>query len=261
MLSVGKMETMTRVGFAARGIMYFLIGYLALEAGRAEDGAGALSHLDSSWGKLLLGIMALGFLGYGIWRLSEAVIDTEGHGSDAKGAGLRVAGAVSAAIHLGLALTAATLALGGGSSASGSTEEKAATALSLPGGQTAMSLVAAVLVVAGLYQLLKALKGDLLKHLDREAARQAWVTWVGRAGYAARGIVFAIMGVFLWQAARSSDASQAGDMGEALSSLPSTLQMVVAAGLILFGVFSLLEARYRRINDPHVLERLKGAAA
>ena len=84
--------------------------------------------------------------------------------------------------------------------------------------------------------------------------------WTGRTGYAARGVVFAIMGFFLLQAARSSEASQAGDMGEALTSLPDTLQKVVAAGLFLFGLFSLVEARFRRINDPQVMERLSGMA-
>ena len=92
MFSVGKLETMNRVGFAARGIMYFLIGYFAFSVGRAEDGASVLSHLDSGAGKFLLALMAMGFLGYGIWRLSEAVVDTEGHGTDAAGIAARAGG-------------------------------------------------------------------------------------------------------------------------------------------------------------------------
>ncbi len=262
MLGVGKMEAMTRVGFAARGIMYLLIGFLAVSAGRAEDGAGALQYLDSGLGRFLLALMALGFLAYGVWRISEAFIDSEGHGTDAKGVAVRAGGAVSGLIHIGLALTAARLALGnGGSGGSTSPEQSASTALSFPGGETAMHIVAALLVLTGLFQLVKAVRLDFLKHLDQKAAREDWVKWTGRAGYAARGVVFVIMGVFLWQAARSSDASQAGDMGEALTSLPGTAQLVVAAGLFLFGVFSLVEARFRRINDPRVLERLKSAAA
>lgn len=262
MLSVGKLEAMTRAGFAARGIMYLLIGFLSLGAGRAEDGSGALRYLDSGSGEILLALMALGFVGYGLWRLSEAAVDTEGHGSDAKGVVVRIGGAVSGIIHLGLGLLSAKLALSdGGSSGGGSSSEQGAqTALGLPGGSFLLTAAAIVLIGVGLYQLAKAWKADFLKHLEPGATRQAWVVWIGRAGYAARGVVFAIMGWFLWQAARETQASEAGDMGAALTSLPGTLQVVVAAGLMLFGLFSLVEARFRRINDPQVVERLRRKA-
>jgi hypothetical protein len=174
----------------------------------------------------------------------------------------RAGGAVSGLIHLGLSFTAATLAFGQGNGGDGGdgAQQGAASALSFPGGGVALTLAAVALILTGVYQLVKAARGDFLRHLDQKAARQAWVNWVGRAGYAARGIVFLIMGWFLWKAARSSDASEAADMGSALGSLPPTLQMMVAAGLLLFGVFSIVEAVYRRINDPQVIERLKAAA-
>jgi hypothetical protein len=262
MLSISKMEALTRIGFGARGIMYLLIGYLALRTGRTEDGSGALAYLDSSAGKFLLALMALGFLAYALWRLSEALIDSEGHGTDAKGMAVRAGGAVSGLIHLGLSFTAASLALSQGSGGGGGSgaEQGAASALSFPGGGIALTLAALALLVTGFYQLVKAARADFLRHLDQEAARKSWVEWAGRAGYAARGIVFLIMGWFLWKAVQSSDASEAADMGTALDSLPSTLQMAVAAGLFLFGIFSLVEAVYRRINDPQVIDRLKAAA-
>ena len=256
MFSVGKMEALTRIGFAARGIMYLLIGYFALSAGRAEDGAGALRHLTSGAGKVLLCIMAVGFLAYGLWRLAEAKLDTENHGSAPTGLAARLGGAVSGLIHLGLAATAAGIALGGRGSGDGSAEDGAATVLALPGGKVALIAVAALLLVTGLFQLIKAVRADFLRHLGGPVARQAWVKVAGRAGYAARGIVFASMGIFLWRAARTSDASKAADMGQALASLPGEIQVLVAAGLGLFGLFSLVEARFRRINDPKVLERL-----
>jgi hypothetical protein len=261
MLGVGGMTALTRVGFAARGTLYLLIGYLALRSGRTEDGAGAISYIGSGAGKPLLAFMGLGFLAYALWRLSEALIDSEGNGSDAKGAGVRAAGAMSGFIHVGLGLLALSIGLGnGGSSGGGGTREGAAKALSLPAGELILILAAAVLLLTGLAQLAKAWKADFLRHLDPSVARRDWVGWLGRAGYAARGTVFLLMGWFFWRGARDSDASEAGGMGEALSALPATLQTAVAAGLFLFGLFSFVEARHRRINDPHVLDRLKGAA-
>ena len=94
MVSVGGMEAMTRFGFAARGIMYFLIGFLAIRSGRTEDGAGAMQFLQGGAGKFVLIAMAIGFLGYGIWRRSEAAVDTENNGHDARGMAVRGGGAV-----------------------------------------------------------------------------------------------------------------------------------------------------------------------
>jgi len=256
-MQAGKFETVTRIGFAARGIMYIIIGWLALKSGRTEGSGGALEYLSSGGGKILLGLMALGFLGYGLWRLSEALMDTEGHGTDGKGMAVRAGGFVSGLIHLGLAFYAARLASGqGGGGSSDGAEQSAATALSLPGGQTMLTIVAVILIGVGLYQFVKAVKLGFLRHLDQRAAKEAWVQWAGRLGYAARGLVFLTIGYFLWNAARQESAAQAGGTGDALGSLPPMLQAVVAAGLVLFGLFSLVEARYRRINDPKVLERL-----
>jgi hypothetical protein len=261
-MQAGKFEALTRAGFAARGIMYMLIGFLALKTGRSAGSGGALEYLGSGAGKFLLAAMALGFLGYGIWRLSEALLDTEGNGADGKGIALRTAGFVSGLIHLGLAFYAAQLAAGtgrGGGSSDGA-EQGAATALSLPGGQAMVLVAAAILSIAGMYQILKAAKLSFLRHLDGRAAQEAWVQWSGRLGYAARGLVFLAVAYSLWRAGREDSSEEAAGTGDALTSLPPTLQMMVAAGLFFFGLFSFVEARYRRISDPKVLERLGSAA-
>ena len=257
-MQASKFETLTRAGFAARGVMYILIGFLALKFGRTEGSGGALEYLGSGSGQALLVVMALGFLAYGLWRISEAVIDTEGHGDEAKGKAIRAAGLLSGLVHLGLALYALRLVLGGtGSSGSADgAEQGAATTLALPAGQTLLVVAAALLLAAGVYQFVKAAKLGFLRHLDQRASGEAWVQWSGRLGYAARGAVFLIVAYSLWNAARQDSAQQAGGTGEALGSLPPTMQALVAGGLALFGLFSLVEARYRRINDPRVLDRL-----
>jgi hypothetical protein len=259
MLSIGKLEALTRAGFAARGIMYVMIGYIALRTGRAENGTEVLSYFQEGAGKALLAVMAFGFFGYGIWRLTEAVIDTEGHGDDAKGYAVRTGGFVSGLIHLGLgfySLKLATSSVPAGSG-DGGAERSAQATLQFPGGGLLLTIAAAAVLITGLYQLVKAYKAGFLDHLLPRAAMAPWVEWLGRGGYAARGIVLVIMAWLLWRAAEARDASRAGDMGEALATLPDTLQLIVAAGLLLFGLFSFVEAIYRRINSPHVIERLK----
>jgi hypothetical protein len=257
MFSANAVTTLTRIGFASRGIMYLIIGYLALRTGRTEDGAGALQALSSGSGKALLYLMALGFSAYGFWRLSEAAVDSEAHGSDAKGWTVRAGGAVSGFIHFGLGLLAFKLAQGSGGGGGDSARTGAATALDLPFGGVALMLVAAAVLLTGGFQLIKATKGDFLRHLDPQAARQDWVKWLGRAGYAARGVVFVAIAWFLFQAAAQDNAEEAGGMAAALDAFPDALSTAVAAGLVLFGLFSLVEARFRRINDPRVLDLLK----
>ena len=109
-------------------------------------------------------------------------------------------------------------------------------------------------------QLVKAAKLQFLRRLDGKAACQAWVRAIGRAGYAARGLVFLTIAWFFWKADSSASAGAAGGMSQALDAFPPELRLLVAGGLLLFGLFSFVEARYRRINDPHVLGRLKGVA-
>ncbi|GAA0733555.1 DUF1206 domain-containing protein [Sphingomonas japonica] len=259
MPDIGKLEAMTRLGFAARGLLYCLIGYLAIRVGRTEDAAGALEFVESGAGRVLLVALAIGLLGYSIWRISEAFIDTEGHGSDAKGYAVRGGGVASGLFHLGLFFAACQLIVGIDPS-DDSAVTGARTALEFPGGASALMLFAVILVGTGAYQAIKAVKLGFLRYLDPEAARMEWVRWAGRLGYLARGTVFVLMGYFLWQAGMAAQASEAGSMDKALDALPPTAQVVVAAGLFAFGIFSFVEARYRRITDQKVVERLKRLA-
>ncbi len=259
MLEIGKLEAMTRLGFAARGVLYCLIGYLSIRLGRTEDAAGAMEFLESGAGRLLLYALAVGLLGYGVWRISEAFLDTEGHGSDAKGYAVRAGGVASGLFHLGLFYAACSL-IAGAETMNDSAVTGARTALEFPGGATALTIIAVLLMLTGAYQAVKAIKLGFLRYLDPQAARMRWVHWVGRLGYLARGAVFLLMGVFLWTAGIEARAAEAGSMDKALDALPPTAQLVVAAGLFAFGIFSFVEARYRRITDQNVIARLKRLA-
>lgn len=252
-------EALTRIGFAARGLLYVLIGWLTLRTGRPEDGSGALDELAGGAGGLVLAAMALGFFGYGGWRLAEAWVDSEGHGGDARGLAARAAGAVSGLIHLGLGALAVRVALGGRAGGGEAPEQGAATALALPAGELVLFFVAAAVLAAAVYQLLQAYKPRFLRHLDPAAAARRWVGWLGRAGFLARGLVFLVIAWLIGRSAIDARSSEAGGVGDALGSLPMTLRLAVAAGLVLFGLFSLVEARFRRIHAPAIAAKVAGA--
>ena len=177
----------------------------------------------------------------------------------------RIGHGASGAAHLFLALTALELAIGSPAAASGGGGETAREAtswlLTLPAGGLLVRLLAAVLLAVGAYQVVREIRLQFLRQLEPEAASNAWVKWVGRLGYLARGVVFALVGVMLWRAGEAASPGAAGGTGDALASLSGTTQAVVAAGLAMFGIFSLVQAIYRRITDPQVVERLKARFA
>jgi hypothetical protein len=242
---------LTRLGFAARGLLYLMIGWLALRTGRAEDSGGILDYLSTGAGRFVLAAMTLGFFAYGAWRLVDAWQDGSHHGGDLKGRGIRAVGAFSGLAHLSLGV-AALLQLVGGSGGGGgdSGEEGARTALALPGGWLWLVVVAAILLWAGIAQLAKAWTLKFLRHLDCPGTTKSWIGWLGRAGFLARGIVFLVMSTLFWSAGQKESADAAGGLADAMAALPGTLRMAVAAGLFLFGLFSLAEARYRKIETP-----------
>jgi hypothetical protein len=251
----GQFVLLTRLGFAARGLLYLVIAWLVLGSGRTEDLQGALEYVGKGSGKWLLIAMTAGFIAYGLWRLADAALNIEAHEDDKSGTVKRIGAAGSGLIYLFLAWQAIRLiSSGSGNSGSGGggAQEGTQTALNLPGGGLIVVVAAAILIGIGIYQLVKAAKGTFLKHLDPRIANADWAKWSGRLGYAARGIIFLITGYFLLQAGLAEQASKAGGMEQALAWLSGPMSIAVAVGLALFGIFSLVEARYRTIHSPDV---------
>lgn len=242
-------QRLTRLGFVARGFLYILIAALVILTGETEDLTGALAYVGHGLGKLLLAILAVGMAGYGVWRLSDAVFGMESGHDRWKAWGKRVAAFTSGCIYSWLAIKAVRLLLSQRPSGN-ETQQRAAQALHVWGGDVVLFAVAAILVGAGLAQLYKAARATFLKQLDGDAAHRWWIEWLGRVGYGARGIIFLTIGYMLFRAGMDRSAAEAGNLDDAMDWLSGPVRQLVAAGLLVFGVFSIVEAIYRPIRKP-----------
>lgn len=264
-----RMTILARLGFAARGLVYVLIGWFALDValhgGQPTDNQGALGTLaHAPLGHILLAICALGFVGYAVWRLAEAVMDPEDRGRTLKGKFERLGYALSGITHIMLAVAAARLALRQTSARSGtpgddSAQSWSAWLMTQPGGVLLLVLVGVGFFAVAVAQAIKSYKAQF-DELDGDVPAPNYVRWMGRLGYAARGLIFALVGWFLITAAFHHDADRAGGLGEALRQLRAQdegaiILGVVACGLALFGIFSMIEARYRhmKVTKPTLL--------
>ncbi len=258
MKALSRLETFTRLGFAARGLLYILIAYLAIVVGRNVGSTDVLRSMDEGgMSRVVLAFIALGLLAYGAWRCLEATMDLEGAGGGAKGAVTRLGHGLSGVAHVMMGFLAIGLVLGlVGAGGSGEGADKATgRVMSLPAGGFLLHLIGLGFILGGLAEAWSAYRLKFLKQLDTHVASRSWVRWVGRLGYIARGVVFILIGLLLWKAAGSHSPEQAGGVGEALGSLSRNNRLVVAAGLGFFGIFSLVQAAYRRITNPHLLNR------
>jgi hypothetical protein len=254
-------EILARVGYAAKAVLYGTIGFLAARAGfgwsggQATDTRGALRAVhEAPFGRHILLLIAAGLAGYALWRLVEAVTDPERRGTDAKGVALRAGNAVRGLAHGALALAAFRLGMGTGSAGSQGPDGWAARVLTLPAGEVLLWLGAAGVAGYGLYQLYRAWKAKLGRHLALtrvSAGTGSVLVAVCRFGLAARGAVFGLIGFLLGRAAARHDPGQAGGVRESLLTLAGIGRWALAAaglGLIAYGLYQLVEARYRRID-------------
>lgn len=246
-----KFRTIVRLGFAARGLVYMLIGYMALTASRGEPSPeGAFGWLHGvPLGTPLLYLVALGLAGYALFRFSSVLFDVENYGSEPRGLAHRVGHGASGVAHLVLAWTAIQFARGDGGQSSGGTEAATATLMSFPFGSLVLGLVGIGFVAAAAMQGKSSITGNFLHRIASSAP--AFVAPLGRAGHAARAVVFLIIGWSLVQSAWLTSSSQVKTLGEAVTSLANhgLLYTLVAAGLLMFGVFSLFLSRYRVVPD------------
>lgn len=248
-----------RLGYAAKGIVYVVMGFLATEAalgigGRTTDSRGALRTIgEAPFGKFALVIVMIGLFGYAAWRLTSAITDAERRGGDASGIALRIADALRGIVYGSLAIWTLRFLTSSAASDGNQTRTAIDRLLAMPGGRWIVIATGLGVIGYAIYQVFRAASGKFLKRLDLSSAgkeTKVWVDRAGRFGIVARGIVFGMIGVLLVRAGWTYDPSKAGGIRESLDALARQplgriLFGVVALGLIAFGIFELATAKYR----------------
>ncbi len=251
------LNTAARLGFLAKGLVYALIGVLAVQVafGSSEqaDQKGALQTIATKpGGSIVLWLMVVGFLAYSAWRLSEAAWGRRDERDDTKRTAKRLGSLANGLVYLGFALLAFRTVTGGSSSTSSDVTAKA---LRWPGGEALVLAAGLVVIAIAVGLAIRGLKTDFEKHLDTGRMSRTTFTAVrrlGQAGYVARGAVFALVGILVCKAAWDHQPGKAEGFDVALKSLagaPGGQLLLVAAGLglVCFGAYCWAEARYRRL--------------
>ena len=249
-----KFNWLVRLGFAARGLTYAMLGYIALStSGDAKGGGSAVYDYlqEVPLGTPLLWIMAIGLVAYSIFRFISAIADIQNHGSDTKGMLKRVGDAASGVAHIFLAYACYQFANGTkqDSGEGGGSQEMAGSVLSMDLGSVVIGVIGLGFLVGAFMQGKKALTASFMQRISSRAPNA--IKTLGQIGHASRAVVFALIGWSMVKGAWLSSESQIKGLGEAILSLRDTgiLYTLVAVGLIMFGLFTLATARYRIIPD------------
>jgi hypothetical protein len=261
------MAVLARCGYAAKGVVYLLIGGIAAKVaigagGAVTDQKGALQTIleqPYGLGRILLGVVTIGLFGFALWCFIQALFDTEGKGTTAKGLIARIGYAAVGITYAALAYGAFQLVMGSGSGGKGSdatAQDGTALLLKQPFGPALVIIVGLIALGVALYLFYTAYAARFqaqLRLATLTTGMKKWVIAVGRLGYAALGVVISIIGIFLIVAASQHNASKAKGLDGALQELAHqrfglVLLGIVALGLFAYGIYSLVEARYRRVG-------------
>jgi uncharacterized protein DUF1206 len=253
-------EWLARLGLAARGVVYAVIAILALkvalgDGGKTTDQQGALKTIaQQSFGEILLIVVAIGLFGYALWRLVRAAI---GHGAegDRDDAKERIDGVASGIGYGILFVTALGILFGSGGGGGGGPQSTTGGVLDWPAGQVLVIIAGLVLLGVAVDQGIKGFKRKFLEksHTERMSEKTKKVfTAFGVFGHLARMVIFGLMGYFLIKAAIDYDPKEAVSLDGALAKLANSaggplVLGAVAVGLLGFGLYSFMDARYRRV--------------
>ncbi|MFN8147912.1 MAG: DUF1206 domain-containing protein [Candidatus Nanopelagicales bacterium] len=244
-----------RVGLTARAVVYLVMGWLAIMLA-----TGSIAHVDQRgvlvtllskpFGTLLVVVLLVGFVAYALWRLSEAAFGVIG---EPPGPGPRLKSLGRGLAYLAVAWSAFEILRGARATQAGQQAHLAATAMAAPAGRVVVGAVGLGVVVAGLVMVEEGWSKKFMKYFGSLPLRlRTAVVWLGRIGTVSRGLVFAVAGALVVVAAVKAQPADAGGIDVAVRTLlgwPFGHQLVVllGLGLVLFGVYGLAEAAWRRV--------------
>jgi Domain of Unknown Function (DUF1206) len=258
---------LARSGLLAKGVSFGIVAVLAIglavgAGGTSTSRQGALQTLaHHGWGKLLLVLLAIGFAGYAIWRFVQAIAEREEKGGEKEAVktwGKRAGYVGRGLIYAGLTFT--TVKLLAGSSGQQSQNQQAhkttAAILDWPGGRWLVGIIGLCIVGAGLWNLYRGISRKFEDRWRRREMSETERTWGGRvgvAGHLARAVVFSMIGIFVTNAAVQYNPNDAIGLDGALQKLADGsygpyLLGITAAGLLCYGLFCLVDARYRDVS-------------
>ncbi len=257
-------ERLVRLGYAMRGVLYLVLGLVAAGVvlgtrSAPKDTTGAIAEIAAQpYGQFLLVVMAIGLAGYSLWGFVRAIWDPLNKGTDMSGLAARAGYLWSGIAYGTLVLPTVQFLTGRGGVSRGQTaqtQDMTSRLLHTSFGVPLVALIGLIVTAMGLYQIYYGYKAKFtsdikLEGLPAEEKRRA--IDMGRLGYGARGVVFALIGVFLVQAAVTFNPSKAQGIDGVLLKLAQQpygvlLLGIVALGLIAFGLFSLVSARWARV--------------
>lgn len=253
------LEFLARAGLIAYGVVHLLIGWLALQiawsasSGNA-DTSGALKTLGGQpFGKAVLWLIAIGLVALALWQASEVIWGYRNR-EGVKRLRKQVTSGARALVYVALGVSAASVTMGSGSSSSQSQRQATSGVLELPAGRALVVVAGLIIIAAGVAHIIKAVKRSFLEDFDTASlspgARKS-VTRLGEGGYSAKGVALGLVGGLLTYATVTYDRQRTGLDGamQTIADQPfgKLLLTAVAAGFVAFGLFTILQSRYRRM--------------
>jgi hypothetical protein len=256
-----SLELVARAGLIAYGVVHLLIGWLAVQIAwsasdsKSADTSGALKTLaDQPFGKVLLWLVAVGLVGLALWQASEAIWGYRNR-EGAKRVRKQVTSGARAVIYAALGVSAASVALGSRASSSQSQEQATSGVLAWPAGRVIVVVAGLIIIGVGVAHVVKGVKKSFAEEIDTSSmspVASEGVARLGQVGYVAKGVALGLVGGLLSYATVTFDRQKAQGLDGALQTILAQpfgrfLLTAAALGFVAFGLFALLQSRYRRM--------------